>query len=81
MRWEKYGWQLGRILDVITSTSRTSRLFKNFNFRIVWADGSKGPAKLAVESYAYGADARFNSWVILQPASVQRALHAYVIIF
>ena len=35
----------------------------------VWADGSKGPAKLAVDNYAYGTHARLNSWVILVPAA------------
>ena len=42
-------------------------LFKKFNFRIMWADGHKGPAKLAVENYGYGTHAAYNSWVILQP--------------
>ena len=48
--------QLGKITDVITQS--TPRLFKKFNFRIVWSDGSKGPANLAVSNYGYGADAR-----------------------
>ena len=65
MRWEKYGWQLGKITDTISSD--TPRLFKKFNFRILWADGHKGPAKLAVENYGYGTHAAYNSWVILQP--------------
>lgn len=68
MRWEKYGWQLGKVTDVITR--KTPRLFKKFNFRMVWADGTKGPAKLAAESYAFGADARYNSWVILEQAEL-----------
>ena len=67
MRWETYGWQLGRITDVITSA--TPRLAKKFNYRIMWADGSKGPAKLAVDNYAYGTHARLNSWVILVPSA------------
>ena len=46
MRWEKYGWQLGRITDIVTDA--TPRVFKKFNYRITWADGSKGPAKLSV---------------------------------
>ena len=65
MRWEKYGWQLGKIVGTITSA--TPRLFAKFNYRIMWADGHKGPAKLSVENYAYGAHAAYNSWVILQP--------------
>ena len=31
----------------------------------MWADGSRGPAMLGVQNYAYGPDARFNSWVVL----------------
>jgi hypothetical protein len=65
LRWERYGWQMGKITAEITNA--TPRLFTKFNFRITWADGSKGPSKLAAESYACGADARYNSWVILQP--------------
>ena len=63
MRWQTYGWQLGKITDVITRS--TPRLVKKFNFRVVWSDGSKGPANLAVSNYGYGADARYDSWVIL----------------
>lgn len=33
--------------------------------RIIWADGSKGPAKLSVENYGHGSDACYNSWTIL----------------
>ena len=65
MRWEKYGWQLGKINDIITRS--TPRLFKQYNFRLVWADGHTGPAKLSVENYAFGNHARYNSWVILKP--------------
>ena len=43
----------------------TPRVFKKFNYRIIWADGSKGPAKLCVENYGHGSDARYNSWAIL----------------
>ena len=63
MRWEKYGWQLGRITDIVTDA--TPRVFKKYNYRIIWADGSKGPAKLSVENYGHGSDARYNSWAIL----------------
>ena len=66
MRWEKYGWQLGRITDIVTNA--TPRVFKKFNYRIIWADGSKGPAKLCVENYGHGSDARYNSWAILSIA-------------
>ena len=64
MRWEKYGWQFGKIVGVITEA--TPRLFKKYNFSLVWADKSKGPASLTVQNYAYGPDARLNSWVILK---------------
>ena len=67
MRWEKYGWQLGKILEKLTN--RTPRLVLKFNYRIVWSDGSKGPAKLGVDNYGHGADARYDSWVILQQKS------------
>ena len=66
MRWEKYGWQLGRITDIVTNA--TPRVFKKFNYRIIWADGSKGPAKLSVENYGHGSDACYNSWAILSRA-------------
>ena len=67
MRWEKYGWQLSRITNMFTNSSPTPRprVFKKFNYRIIWADGSKGPAKLSVESYGHGSDACYNSWTIL----------------
>ena len=63
MRWEEYGSQLCRITDIITNA--TPRVFKNVNYRIILADGSKGPAKLSVENYGHGSDARYNSWAIL----------------
>ena len=47
MRWETYGWQMGKITGMVTSG--TPRLIKKF-YRIVWADGSKGPAKLQVDN-------------------------------
>ena len=47
-------------------TYATPRLVKNFNYRISWSDETRGPSKLAAESYAYGSDARYNSWVILK---------------
>ena len=64
LHWEKYGWQLGKITDVITE--KTPQLFKKYNFRVMWADGTKGPTKLTVETYAYGDAARHDSWVILK---------------
>eukprot|EP00966_Prymnesium_polylepis_P098449 2279703-Prymnesium_polylepis.1 len=40
-------------------TQKTLQLFKKFNYRVVWADKSKG---LAVESYTFGESVRLNSW-------------------
>ena len=62
--WEKYDWQLGKITHVITADTR--RLFKKFNFRIVWADRSKGPCKLDAKSYASGPSEQYKSWVVLR---------------
>ena len=67
MRWETYGWQMGKITRIVTSA--TPQLVKKFNYRIVRADGSKGPAKLQVDNYGHGSHARYNSWVILTPAT------------
>ena len=36
MRWETYGWQMGKITGTITSA--TPQLLKKFNYRIVWAE-------------------------------------------
>ena len=51
MRWQTYVWQLGKITDVVTSA--TPQFFKKFNYRMIWSDGSKGPAQLTVENYGY----------------------------
>ena len=64
MRWATYGWQLGKINGVITKDN--PRLFAKFTHRIIWADGSKGPASLKVSNYAFGPDARLDSWVLLE---------------
>jgi len=42
------------------------RLFKKFNYRVVWADTAKGPTSLRVENYAHGSDAALDSWVVLE---------------
>ena len=69
MRWEKYGWQLEKINDIITRS--TPRLFKQYNFRLVWADGQNfrsGQAKRRkLRIRGFGPHARYNSWVILKP--------------
>ena len=67
MRWKGYGWQLGKIYEIITTA--TPRLAKKFNFRVAWADNSKGPASLTAANYASGADAALDSWVILKKAN------------
>ena len=68
LRWEKYGWQLGKITDVITE--KTPQLFKKYNFRVMWADGTKGPTKAHSRNLCirrcYGDAARHDSWVILK---------------
>ena len=63
LRWKGYGWQLGKIYETVTRA--TPRLFKKFNYRIQWADNSKGPASLTVDNYAHGEDAALDSWVLL----------------
>ena len=64
LRWKDYGWQLGKIYAQVTSD--TPHLFKQFNYRVVWGDGSRGPAKLEVNTYLSGPDAPLDSWVILK---------------
>ena len=64
MRWKDYGWQLGKVYEQITNAN--PRLFKKFNYRVVWADTAKGPTSLRVENYAHGSDAALDSWVVLE---------------
>ena len=42
-------------------TNATPRLANKFNYCIVWAEGTKGSAKLQVENYGHGSHARYNS--------------------
>ena len=67
MRWEEYGWQLCRITDIITNA--TPRVFKKFNYRIIWADGGSNQGaskKLSVENYRHaGQMLATSSWAIL----------------
>ena len=66
MRWEEYGWQLCRTTDIITNA--TPRVFKKFNYRIIWADGGSNQGaskKLSVENYVTGQMLATNSWAIL----------------
>ena len=49
VRWETYGWQLGRVTcslsDIVTDGNSTPiACTKSSSDRIVWADCSKGPA-------------------------------------
>ena len=52
MRWETYGWQLGRKIYATRSHNRHTEVGKEVQQLLVpdcvEADGSKGPAKLAV---------------------------------
>lgn len=60
-----YGWQLGKVIEIITSS--TPRLYKKFNVRVVWADSGRGPSMLDLAAYQDGPDADVNSWVFLDP--------------
>ena len=54
MRWKDYGWQLGKVYEQITNAN--PRLFKKFNYRVVWADNAKARPRprepLPLEAYA-----------------------------
>ena len=62
-RWEDHGWWFGKVYEMVTSA--TPRLFKKFNVRIAWADGSKGPTMLDLGKYVESDDALHESWVFL----------------
>ena len=65
IRWEPpHGWSLGTITH--KTTSATPRLFKKFNFKVKYIDGSTGPANLPLENYASGPAAPYNSWCLLE---------------
>mmetsp|Transcript_20190 Transcript_20190/g.48437 ORF Transcript_20190/g.48437 Transcript_20190/m.48437 type:complete len:137 (+) Transcript_20190:335-745(+) len=61
--WEKFGWQLGKVTELITAA--TPRLMRNFNVRVAWADG-RGPTMLDLDMFQSGDDAPTNSWVFLE---------------
>lgn len=63
LNWEKFGWQLGKITELITLA--TPRLFQQFNVRVSWADG-RGPCKLDLDMYLHGESAPCNAWVLLK---------------
>ena len=66
IRWESpWGWSLGTIIEKLTKEA-TPRLFKKFNYRVKYMDGSKGPANLPLVNYAHGAGAAYNSWCLLE---------------
>ena len=54
--------------EITNSILVLHRLFNKFNYRIVWADQTKGPAMLAVANYGFGEYAAYSSWVILAAA-------------
>ena len=73
MRWEEYGWQLGKIADTVTNA--TPRLVKKFELphhvggRALFSllSRAQGPRQACCrQPYGYGAHAAYNSWVILQ---------------
>ena len=65
IRWEPpHGWSLGIITHQITSA--TPRLFKKFNYKVKYIDGSIGPANLSLDNYASGPTAAYNSWRLLE---------------
>lgn len=70
MKWEKFGWQLGKVTDLITSA--TPRLARSFNVRVSWSDG-RGPCKLDLNIYAHGDDAPENAWVFLEQKNDREA--------
>ena len=69
LNWKDYGWSLGKVTELIASKS--PRLFKHYNCRVIWAVEGKlnkkcnGPCKLDLTKYASGADAPLDSWVFL----------------
>ena len=69
MRRETYGWQMGKITGMVTSG--TPRLIKKFNYRIVLGRRQQGIGQAAscLDNYGHGSHARYNSWVILTPAT------------
>ena len=70
MRWPApHGWQVGKITSKITSA--TPRLFKSFNYRCTWSDGWSNQM-LSLDEYGGGAEAKYNSWVILEKAAAVR---------
>ena len=70
MRWPApHGWQVGKITSKITSA--TPRLFKSFNYRCTWSDGWSNQM-LSLDECGGGAEAKYNSWVILEKAAAVR---------
>lgn len=63
MKWEQFGWQLGKVTALITSA--TPRLVRKYNVRVSWSDGS-GPCMLDLKCYVPGAEAPIDSWVVLK---------------
>ena len=59
-------WMPGEGRYFCGKESTPARLFKKFNYRVVWADTAKGPTSLRVENYAHGSDAALDSWVVLE---------------
>lgn len=64
-RWKKFGWLIGTIVQKFDSS--TPRLLAKFNYRIEWMDGWENH-NLMLDNYMCGADAPYDSWVLLRKA-------------
>ena len=70
MRWPApHGWQVGKITNKITTS--TPCIYRNFNYRCTWSYGWTN-LKLSLDEYCGGAEAAYNSWVILEKAAPVR---------
>ena len=75
LRWEKYGWQLGKISKMLDAKT-APRLIKKYNYHVSWDDGGKGATMLPLDAYKGGAEAGFNSWLLLERVAAQPAAQA-----
>ena len=69
MRWVDYGWLVGKITEKFTNA--TPRLFKKFNYRIIWDLDGWENHMLILDNYASGLGAPFESWCLLEKAAVE----------
>ena len=67
MRWPApHGWHLGTIKSRINAS--TPRLFKHFNYRLLFDDGWTNNL-LTLDKYDYGPAAAYDSWVLIEKAA------------